>query len=87
MRETLLALSDPDPDLACDMLPGGPLPFVDYVATMRFQPVTDRGVTFASWSAVFDVDDGRHDHWRHFVAEEVVIGGPRALEASLRDGA
>lgn len=84
IRETLLALSDCDRRLTYDMLPGGPLPFVDYVATMHFQPITDRDLTFASWSAEFDVSDGRHDHWRQFVAEEVFIGGFRALEASFQ---
>ena len=84
IRETLLALSEPDRSLTYDMLPGGPLPFVDYVATMQFQPITDRDLTFASWSADFSVSDGQEDHWRQFVAQEVFIGGFRALEASLR---
>ena len=83
IRETLLAISDVDRTLTYDMLPGGPLPFVDYVAVMRFWPITDRDQTFAAWSATFDVSDGQHDHWRDFVANDVFIGGFRALEDSF----
>ena len=84
VRETLLALSDPDRSLTYDMLPGGPLPFVDYVATMTFTPVTDRDHTFAEWSARFIADDGQAAHWQKFVAEDVFLGGFRALEESFR---
>ena len=83
IRETLLAISNVDRSLTYDMLPGGPLPFVGYTAVMRFWPITDRDQTFATWAATFDVSDGRHDHWRRFVAEDVFLGGFRALESSF----
>ncbi|MCX8509346.1 MAG: SRPBCC family protein [Rhodobacteraceae bacterium] len=83
IRETLLAISDLTRSLTYDMLPGGPLPFVNYVSTMQFWPVTDRNQTFAAWSAEFEVSDGRTDHWRSFVAEDVFLGGLRALAQSF----
>lgn len=83
IRETLLSISDPDRCLSYDMLPGGPLPFVDYISTMRFSEITDRGETFAQWWADFKADDGRDDHWHKFVEQEVFLGGFRALEASF----
>jgi hypothetical protein len=87
IRETLLSISNPDRTLSYDMLPGGPLPFVDYVATMRFTPITDRNETFAEWWAEFSVNDGKQDHWQSFVASDVFLGGFRALEASIRTNA
>ncbi len=84
IRETLLAISDADRSLTYNMLSGGPLPFVDYIAAMQFWPVTDRGNTFAAWSAEFDVSDHQADHWKRFVAEDVFIGGFRALEKSFK---
>ena len=84
IRETLLSMSNPDRCLTYDMLGGGPLPFVDYVATMRFYAITDRGHTFAEWSAEFDVADGETAKWKAFVSEDVFMGGFAALEASFK---
>jgi hypothetical protein len=83
IRETLLAISDVERSLTYNMLAGGPLPFVDYVAVMQVVPITDRNQTFATWSAEFNAGDGQIDHWRKFVAEDVFIGGFRALEQSF----
>jgi len=83
IRETLLAISDVERSLSYNMLLGGPLPFVDYVSTMRFWPITESGTTFAAWSAEFDVSDGQSDHWQKFVADDVFMGGLRALEESF----
>ncbi|WP_298852873.1 SRPBCC family protein [uncultured Ruegeria sp.] len=84
IRETLLAISEIERTLTYNMLPGGPLPFVDYVAVMQFAPITDRNQTFATWSAEFIAGDGQTDHWRNFVADDVFIGGFRALEQSFQ---
>lgn len=84
IRETLLSISNPDRTLVYDMLLGGPLPFVNYVAKMKFSAITDRGLTFAEWWADFDVSDGKEDHWHRFVADDVFIGGFRALEDSFK---
>lgn len=83
IRETLLSLSNLTRSLAYDMLPDGPLPFVNYVATMHFSEITDRDETFAQWWAEFDVSDGQDDHWHQFVEQDVFLGGFRALEASF----
>lgn len=83
IRETLLALSDVNRSLTYDMLGGGPLPFVDYVARMKFTPITDRNETFAEWWADFKAGDGDDAKWHDFVANDVFIGGFRALEASF----
>jgi hypothetical protein len=83
IRETLLSISNPDRMLSYDMLPNGPLPFVNYVATMKFSAITDRNETFAEWWAEFDAGDGQADHWHKFVENDVFLGGFRALEDSF----
>jgi len=83
IRETLLAISNVERSLTYNMLPGGPLPFVNYVAKMKFSPITDRNETFAEWSADFDAIDGDDAKWHGFVANDVFLGGFRALEASF----
>lgn len=85
IRETLLSLSDVDNSLSYDMLPNGPLPFVNYVARMKFTPITDRDQTFAEWWADFEAGDGQTQHWHDFVENEVFIGGFRALEESFKE--
>lgn len=84
IRETLLAISDVEKSLTYDMLAGGPLPFIDYVSTMRFWPITDRDETFATWTAQFNVGDEREDHWQNFVENDVFLGGFKALEESFQ---
>lgn len=83
VRETLLAQSNVAHEITYDMV-GGPLPFVDYVAVLHFQPITDGGKTFARWSAEFNVSDGQDEHWRNFVAGDVFLGGFRALEQAAK---
>ena len=83
VRETLLSLSSINHEIIYDMI-GGPLPFVDYVATMQFQPVTDKDTTFACWLAEFSVSDGESDYWEKFVANDVFLGGFRALEQAVK---
>lgn len=83
IRETLLAISDIEQNLTYNMLIGGPLPFIDYVSTMQFWPITGSDETFAAWSAEFDVSDNQTEHWRKFVADDVFIGGLKALEDSF----
>ena len=80
VRETLLALSSIEHEIVYDMI-GGPLPFVDYISKMHFEEITDNGKTFARWSADFNVSDGQDGHWQKFVADDVFLGGFRALES------
>jgi len=84
IRETLLAISEIDKSLTYDMLLGGPLPFVDYVSTMTFESVTNQNKTFAKWTAEFSVSDGKNEHWKNFVANDVFLGGFEALEESFK---
>lgn len=83
VRETLLSISQIDHNLTYDML-DAPLPFIDYIATMSFQAITDRNETFARWVADFKAGDGRDDHWQAFVRDEVFAGGFKALEKAIR---
>jgi hypothetical protein len=82
VRETLLAISQTDHSLTYDML-DAPLPFIDYVATMSFLPVTETNHTFARWVADFKAGDGRDDHWQAFVCDDVFAGGFKALEKAV----
>ena len=84
IRETLLSISNPEQTLVYDMLLGGPLPFINYVAKMKFSRITDRNQTFAEWWADFDVSDEQEEHWKSFVVSDVFIGGFRALEDSFK---
>lgn len=84
IRETLLSISNSERILTYDMLPGGPLPFINYVSKMKFSDITDRGETFAEWWAEFEAGDGQTDHWHDFVANEVFLGGFAALEESFK---
>ena len=54
IREQLLALSDVDHVCTYSILES-PLPFTNYVATLRLTPVTMAEATFAEWEASFDV--------------------------------
>lgn len=84
IRETLLSISNPERTLTYDMLGGGPLPFVDYIAIMKFCEITTTGETFAQWWAEFEAGDGQTDHWHQFVENDVFVGGFEALEASFK---
>lgn len=52
IREQLVGLSDYDLFYSYTML-DGPMPLWDYMATIRFTPVTDGARCFAEWSAEF----------------------------------
>lgn len=53
LREQLLGLSDYDLFCTYSILES-PMPLENYVATLRFTPVTDGDRTFAEWTAEFD---------------------------------
>jgi hypothetical protein len=55
LREQLLALSDYDYVCTYSILES-PMGVTDYVATLKFTPVTDGDRTFAEWTAEFDCD-------------------------------
>lgn len=84
IRETLLSISNPERTLSYDMLPGGPLPFVNYTAKMKFSEITDRNETFAEWWADTDVTDNQETHWHNFLCQDVFLDGFKALEDSFK---
>lgn len=86
IRESLLSISNPDRTLVYDMFAGGPLPFINYIATMKFSVISDRNQTFAQWWAEFDVNDEQEEKWHKFVEDDVFMGGFRALESSFITG-
>ena len=54
LREALTALSDERHEFTYRIL-DSPLPVTDYVATVRFTPITTTGATFGEWTADFVV--------------------------------
>ena len=55
LRERLLALSDYDYSVTYSILES-PMGVENYIATLKFVPVTDGDRTFAEWIAEFDCD-------------------------------
>ncbi|MYF06709.1 MAG: SRPBCC family protein, partial [Rhodospirillaceae bacterium] len=55
LRERLLALSDYDYSVTYSILES-PMGVENYIATLKFVPVTDGSRTFAEWTAEFDCD-------------------------------
>ena len=56
IREQLLTLSDEDHQCTYSILES-PMPVSNDVATINLHPVTTRDVTFATWTADFDVPE------------------------------
>jgi len=56
VRETLLALSDPEHRIVYDILES-PMPVANYVARIDLHDITEGNKTFAHWSVQFDTAD------------------------------
>lgn len=70
LREKLLALSDYD--YACTYaILESPMGVSDYVATMKFTPITDGDRTFAEWTAEFDCEPARAEELVDFIGQTV----------------
>jgi len=52
LREQLVGLSDEDHEFSYRIL-DSPLPVTDYVAVVRFRPITTAGATFGEWLVDF----------------------------------
>jgi hypothetical protein len=61
IRQTLLALSDPDRSQTYEFCGEAPMPVEHYRATLRVTPVVDGGHGFVEWWATFDCPPERHD--------------------------
>ena len=79
IRERLLALSDYDYSCTYSILES-PMGVENYVATLKFTPVTDGARSFAEWSAEFDSAESRERELTELIGNGVFQGGFEALK-------
>ena len=79
IREQLLCLSDYDMQCTYSILES-PMPLTNYVATLKFTPVTDGDHTFGEWSAEFDCEPGREQELASTIGQGVFQVGFDALK-------
>ena len=78
LREKLLTLSDSARELTYNILVS-PMPVANYMAGMRFTPITMGGGTFAEWWAVFDVTSGPPQVTADDIGDNVFVVGFAAI--------
>jgi uncharacterized protein YndB with AHSA1/START domain len=83
LREQLLALSDTERTYTYNILVS-PMPVANYVATMRFTPITAGNLTFAEWWAEFDVTQGPEADQVLDIGDNVFVAGFAALNNFFR---
>jgi polyketide cyclase/dehydrase/lipid transport protein len=83
LREQLLALSDVERTFTYSILVS-PMPVANYVATMRFTPITAGNATFAEWRAEFDVTQGPDADTVTDIGDNVFVAGFAALNSHFR---
>ncbi len=79
IREQLLTLSDYDFQCTYSILES-PMGVQNYIATLKFTPITDGGRTFAEWSAEFDPPAGKERELADAIAQGVFQSGFDALK-------
>ena len=79
IRERLLALSDYEYSCVYEILES-PMGVENYVAMLKFTPVTDGNRSFAEWSAEFDCAEGRERELTETIGNGVFQGGLDALK-------
>jgi hypothetical protein len=83
LREKLLSLADDTRTLTYSILVS-PMPVANYLAGMRFTPVTLGGNrTFAEWWAVFDVTTGPPQDTADDIGDNVFVAGFAAIDRLL----
>ena len=82
LRERLLSLADDTRTLTYNILVS-PMPVKNYMAGMRFTPITMGGGTFAEWWAVFDVTSGPPQLTADDIGDNVFVVGFAALDKLL----
>ena len=82
LREKLLSLADDTRSLTYNILVS-PMPVANYMAGMRFTPVTMGGGTFAEWWADFEVVGVDRDAMVARIGNNVFAEGFRAVAAKL----
>ena len=80
IRERLLALSDYDYSCTYSILES-PMGVENYVATLKFTPVTDGARSFAEWSAEFDCAESRERELTELIGQGVFQNALNALKA------
>jgi hypothetical protein len=83
LRECLLGLADDTRSFTYSILES-PMPVANYMATMRFTPITIGNHTFAEWWAVFDVTSGPPEVTAQDIGDNVFAGGFAALDNKLK---
>ena len=78
LREKLLALADDTRTLTYNILVS-PMPVANYMAGMRFTPITMGGGTFAEWWAVFEVTSGPPQVTADDIGDNVFVVGFAAI--------
>ena len=79
IRERLLALSDYEYSCTYAILES-PMGVENYVATLKFTPVTDGARSFAEWSAEFDCAEARERELTELIGNGVFQGAFDALK-------
>ena len=82
LREQLLSLADDSRSFTYSILES-PMPVDNYMAVMRFTPITVGDETFAEWWAVFDVTSGPPEVTAQEIGDNVFAVGFAALNAAL----
>jgi hypothetical protein len=82
LREKLLGLSDYDMFCTYSILES-PMPLTNYVATLRFTPITDGDRAFAEWTAEFDCAADVADDLVTNIGQNVFLAGFLALKRQM----
>ncbi len=82
LREQLLGLSDYEYFCTYSILES-PMPVTNYVATLRFTPITDGDRSFAEWTAEFDCAPDAADGLVANIGQNVFLAGFLALKRQM----
>jgi hypothetical protein len=82
LREQLLGLSDYEYFCTYSILES-PMPLTNYVATLRFTPITDGDRSFAEWTAEFDCAPDAADDLVANIGQNVFLAGFLALKRQM----
>lgn len=74
IREKLLAQSDLEHSFTYSIVEAD-IPLQNYVAGMSLFPVTDGGITYATWTAKFTCPEGQEDELHKMVSNDVFQAG------------
>src|SRR3954464_10265145 len=85
LREQLLSLADDTWTFTYSILVS-PMPVANYVASMRFTPITMQDATFAEWWAVFNVTTFAQQATADDIGDNVFVAGFAAIDRLLANG-